>query len=83
MSGRIVALLAWAVLVGSALGFIGLGVQPPAPEWGAMLGGSRDMLEVAPHLVVAPGLAISVLIFSFNTFGDGLRDKLDPRMKQG
>jgi ABC-type dipeptide/oligopeptide/nickel transport system permease subunit len=72
-----------AVLVGSALGFIGLGVQPPAPEWGTMLGGSRDVLEVAPHLVVAPGLAISVLIFAFNTFGDGLRDRLDPRMQQG
>lgn len=71
-----------AVLVGSALGFLGLGVQPPAPEWGAMLGDSREALEVAPHLVIAPGLAISVLVFAFNTLGDGLRDRFDPNMQQ-
>lgn len=71
-----------AVLVGSALGFLGLGVQPPAPEWGAMLGASREALDIAPHLVVAPGLAISLLVFAFNTFGDGLRDLFDPNMQQ-
>jgi ABC-type dipeptide/oligopeptide/nickel transport system permease subunit len=70
-----------AVLVGSALGFLGLGVQPPAPEWGAMLGESREALEVAPHLVIAPGVAISLLVFAFNTLGDGLRDRFDPRME--
>jgi ABC-type dipeptide/oligopeptide/nickel transport system permease subunit len=69
-----------AVLVGSALGFLGLGVQPPAPEWGAMLGQSREALEVAPHLVIVPGIAISLLVFAFNTLGDGLRDRFDPRM---
>ncbi len=69
-----------AVLVGSALGFLGLGVQPPASEWGAMLGESREALEVAPHLVIAPGVAISLLVFAFNTLGDGLRDRFDPRM---
>ena len=68
-----------AVLVGAALGFLGLGVQPPAPEWGTMLGAGREFIEVAPHLVVAPGLAISLLVFAFNIFGDGLRDHLDPR----
>ncbi len=68
-----------AVLVGAALGFLGLGVQPPAPEWGTMLGAGREFLEVAPHLVIAPGLAISLLVFAFNLFGDGLRDHLDPR----
>ena len=68
-----------AVLVGAALGFLGLGVQPPAPEWGTMLGAGREFIEVAPHLVVAPGLAISLLVFAFNLFGDGLRDHLDPR----
>ena len=68
-----------AVLVASALGFLGLGVQPPAPEWGAMLGAAREYLSVAPALVVAPGLAISVLVFTFNALGDGLRDYLDPR----
>jgi ABC-type dipeptide/oligopeptide/nickel transport system permease subunit len=69
-----------AVLVGSALGFLGLGVQPPASEWGAMLGESREALEVAPHLVIAPGIAISLLVFAFNTLGDGLRDHFDPKM---
>ena len=67
-----------AVLVGSALGFLGLGVQPPAPEWGAMLGASREFLEVAPHVAVVPGLAVSLLVLAFNLFGDGLRDRLDP-----
>ena len=50
-------------------------------EWGAMLGASRELLEIAPHLVVAPGLAISLLVFSFNTLGDGLRDCFDPNMQ--
>jgi len=68
-----------AVLVGAALGFLGLGVQPPAPEWGTMLGAGREFIEVAPHLVIAPGIAISMLVFAFNQFGDGLRDHLDPR----
>lgn len=67
-----------AVLVASALGFLGLGVQPPDPEWGAMLGASRELLSVAPQLVVAPGLAITLLVFAFNMLGDGLRDRLDP-----
>jgi ABC-type dipeptide/oligopeptide/nickel transport system permease subunit len=71
-----------AVLVASALGFLGLGVRPPAAEWGAMLGASRDVLEVAPHLVAAPGVAISLLVFAFNMLGDGLRDRLDPTMRQ-
>lgn len=71
-----------AVLVGSALGFLGLGVPPPAPEWGAMLGASREYIEIAPHLVIAPGIAISLLVFAFNIFGDGLRDRLDPNMQR-
>lgn len=70
-----------AVLIGSALGFLGLGVRPPAPEWGTMLSGGREFIEVAPHLVVAPGVAISLLVFAFNVFGDGLRDRLDPRRR--
>jgi ABC-type dipeptide/oligopeptide/nickel transport system permease subunit len=67
-----------AVLIGSALGFLGLGVQPPSPEWGTMLGASREYLTVAPHLVIAPGIAISLLVLAFNAFGDGLRDVFDP-----
>lgn len=70
-----------AVLIGSALGFLGLGVQPPAPEWGTMLGASREFLTIAPHIVLAPGLAISLLVLAFNTFGDGLRDFLDPNTR--
>ncbi len=70
-----------AVLVGTALGFLGLGVQPPAPEWGTMLGAGREFLDVAPHLVVLPGIAISLLIFGFNMLGDGLRDALDPHAR--
>jgi len=71
-----------AVLVGSALGFLGLGVQPPAPEWGTMLGAGREFLEIAPHLVVAPGLAISGLVLAFNFLGDGLRDLTDPALRR-
>ena len=71
-----------AVLVGSALGFLGLGVQPPAPEWGAMLGASREYLQVAPHVALAPGLAVTLLVLAFNLFGDGLRDWLDPTATQ-
>jgi len=67
-----------AVLVASALGFLGLGVQPPAPEWGSMLGASREYIEVAPHVVLAPGVAIALLVFAFNMLGDGLRDRWDP-----
>jgi ABC-type dipeptide/oligopeptide/nickel transport system permease subunit len=67
-----------AVLIGTALGFLGLGVQPPAPEWGAMLGASRQFLDVAPHVAVVPGLAVTLLVLAFNLFGDGLRDRLDP-----
>ena len=69
-----------AVLIGSALGFLGLGVQPPAPEWGSMLGASRQYIEIAPHVVIAPGLAIALLVFAFNMLGDGLRDRFDPNL---
>jgi ABC-type dipeptide/oligopeptide/nickel transport system permease subunit len=69
-----------AVLIGSALGFLGLGVQPPAPEWGSMLGASRQYIEIAPHVVIAPGIAIAALVFAFNTLGDGLRDRFDANL---
>jgi ABC-type dipeptide/oligopeptide/nickel transport system permease subunit len=70
-----------AVLVATALGFLGLGVQPPLPEWGTMIGMGREYLEVSPHLVYAPGLAISFLVLGLNLLGDGLRDQLDPRTR--
>jgi ABC-type dipeptide/oligopeptide/nickel transport system permease subunit len=68
-----------AVLIAAALGFLGLGVQPPAPEWGTMLGAGREYMQRAPYLVLCPGIAISLLILGFNLLGDGLRDRLDPR----
>ncbi len=68
-----------AVLVATAPGFLGLGVPPPAPEWGTMLGEGREYLDSAPHLILYPAIAISLLILGFNLFGDGLRDRLDTR----
>ena len=68
-----------AVLIAAALGFLGLGVQPPAPEWGTMLGAGRAYMQRAPYLVLCPGIAISLLILGFNLLGDGLRDRFDPR----
>ena len=70
------------ILMASSLSFIGLGVQPPAPEWGAMLSGSRQYIRDYPHMVIFPGLAIAVTILALNLFGDGLRDALDPRLKK-
>lgn len=69
------------VLAASGLSFLGLGVQPPAPEWGAMLSRGRDLLRVSPHVVAVPGLAIAFLILALNLAGDGLRDVTDPRMR--
>lgn len=70
-----------AVLSAAALGFLGLGVQPPTPEWGTMLADSRGYIESAPWLVTLPGLCILTVVLTFNIMGDGLRDFLDPRMK--
>jgi len=71
-----------AILTISALSFIGLGIQAPHPEWGNMLSFGREFMRDHPHLVVAPGLAIFFTILSINLLGDGLRDTLDPRLKQ-
>ncbi|MFJ7929167.1 nickel transporter permease [Peribacillus sp. NPDC096448] len=74
--------LATAILSAAGLSFLGLGAQPPSPEWGAMLSSGRDYLFSAPHIALFPGIAISTLVLGFNIFGDGLRDALDPRMKK-
>jgi peptide/nickel transport system permease protein len=71
--------MAGAIIGEAALSFLGLGVQPPTPSWGAMLNGGRAHLLDAPHLTVFPGLAIAVLVLGFNFVGDGLRDLTDPR----
>lgn len=68
-----------AVLVASALGFLGLGVQPPTPELGTMLSRGRTYFTMAPHLMIFPGLFIALLILGFNLVGDGLRDKIDSK----
>lgn len=73
--------VAQAITTASGLSFIGLGVQPPIPEWGAMLSNSRQFIRQAPHLVVFPGLAIAVTVLALNMMGDGLRDALDPKLK--
>lgn len=72
--------VATAILSAAALGFLGLGAQPPTPEWGAMLSKGRVYLMVAPHVTLYPGLAIVISVLSLNMIGDGLRDALDPRM---
>ena len=72
--------IATAILDAAALSFLGLGAQPPIPEWGAMLGAERNQVFTAPHLVFMPGFMIAVTVLSFNLLGDGLRDALDPRL---
>ena len=70
-----------AILETAALSFIGMGAQPPQPEWGAMLASERNQVFSAPHLVFFPGLAIMITVLGFNLLGDGLRDALDPRLR--
>lgn len=74
--------IATAILDAAALSFLGLGAQPPTPEWGLMLGDERNSIFNAPHLVVLPGIAIMLTVLAFNLLGDGLRDALDPRLSQ-
>ncbi len=74
--------VAGAILSTAGLSFIGLGIQPPAPEWGAMLATGRAYLRYAWHVTTFPGLAIMITILALNLVGDGLRDALDPRLKQ-
>jgi peptide/nickel transport system permease protein len=70
-----------AILDIAALGFLGLGVKPPTPEWGTMLGDAKTYILSLPHMIIFPGIAISVTVLAFNLFGDGLRDALDPKAR--
>ena len=70
-----------AILDAAGLSFLGLGAQPPTPEWGAMLGQGRFAIFSAPHIVLFPGLAIMLTVLGFNLLGDGLRDALDPHLR--
>ncbi|MBI2720023.1 MAG: ABC transporter permease subunit [Rhizobiales bacterium] len=71
-----------AILEAAGLGFLGLGAQPPTPEWGAMLADSREFITAAPWIMASPGLAILITVLSINLMGDGLRDALDPRLRR-
>jgi len=71
-----------AILEAAALGFLGLGAQPPTPEWGSMLADSREFIRSNPWIVTLPGIAILVTVISINVMGDGLRDALDPKLKR-
>jgi oligopeptide transport system permease protein len=71
-----------AILLEAFLSYLGLGVQPPTPSWGAMAAQGFQALQLAPHIVLAPAVALSITLLAFNWLGDGLRDALDPRMRR-
>ena len=74
--------IAGAILDIAALSFLGLGAQPPLAEWGSMIGLERNQLFSSPHLIIVPGIALSITVLAFNLLGDGLRDALDPRLNR-
>jgi peptide/nickel transport system permease protein len=74
--------LAYAILVEASLSFLGLGVQPPTPSWGAMLSTGKAFVELSPWVTLFPGLAILITVLGFNLLGDGIRDALDPRLRE-
>ena len=71
-----------AILLCASLSFLGLGVQPPIPEWGSMLSSARNFMRDYSYMVIAPGVAIMLTVLALNLFGDGLRDALDPKLKK-
>jgi ABC-type dipeptide/oligopeptide/nickel transport system permease subunit len=74
--------IATAILEAAALSFLGLGAQPPDPEWGSMIGAERNQIFSAPHLILFPGVALVLTVLGFNLLGDGMRDALDPRLNR-
>ena len=70
------------IMMGAMLSFIGLGVQPPTPEWGSMIAGGRSLIRTCPWMVTFPGIFIMLTVLALNMFGDGLRDALDPKLKK-
>jgi len=72
----------YAILLGSALSFLGLGAQPPSSDWGLMIAEAREFIDRAPWIALAPGLAMCLLVIGINLFGDGLRERLDPRLER-
>lgn len=75
--------IATSILAEASLSFLGLGAQPPQPSWGSMVSEGRGYLRASPHVSTFPGLAIMLVVLGFNLFGDGLRDALDPRLREG
>ena len=73
--------ITYAILLGSALSFLGLGAQPPSSDWGLMISEARSFLDRAPWIALAPGLAMCLLVIGINLLGDGARERLDPRLK--
>lgn len=73
--------LSWAILTESSLSYLGLGTQPPNPSWGSMLSQARVMMELAPWLVIGPGVTIMLAVLGFNLLGDAIRDLMDPRLR--
>jgi peptide/nickel transport system permease protein len=71
------------MLVEAGLSFLGLGVQPPTPAWGQMVGLARNFITLSPWLITFPGLAIFLAVLAFNFVGDGLREATDPRLRRG
>ena len=74
--------IASAILGIAALSFIGLGIEPPIPEWGSMLSDAKSQMRYYPYLIVIPGIAIILAVLALNLIGDGLRDAMDPRTKK-
>jgi len=70
------------IMAAAGMSYIGIGVQPPTPEWGAMLADSRDFIMKYPHMCLIPGVCIMIVVLALNLFGDGLRDALDPKLKK-
>ncbi|MBI1296499.1 ABC transporter permease subunit [bacterium] len=79
---QISLLIPSAIMTSAGLSFLGLGVQPPTPEWGSMLQNSLSWARLAPHVMIFPGLTLMLVVFGFNVLGDGLRDALDPKLKK-
>ena len=71
------------IILEAALSFLGLGVRPPTPDWGGMLADGRAYITIYPQIVIAPGILIAITVLAFNLLGDGLRDALDPRQREG
>jgi len=72
----------WMIMAAAGLSFLGLGAQPPTAEWGVMLSQGRQFIRAAPHVSIMPGAAIFLVVLALNLLGDGLRDALDPRLRE-